>query len=75
MTKTMTEKYLTWEPLMIDVSGTPNDTYFVKVRVISIAVSLDDGKTYGPEIMRTAGFETYEIPHTGLTLSFERYAP
>lgn len=63
----------------ITITGTPNDTYYVKVRVVTgftvgttggvIRVSLDAGRTYGPELaVGTA--TTYAISGTGLTLNF-----
>ncbi len=64
---------------VMSVTGTPYDGYLVKVVVtaggtigatgVRIKISLDAGRTYGPEIaMGTA--TTYAITGTGLTLSF-----
>lgn len=64
---------------IITVSGTPNDTYYVKMLCpqggtigtgpVGINISLDGGRTFSPTIaLGTAN--TYAIPGTGLTLNF-----
>jgi hypothetical protein len=64
---------------VITVTGTPYDTYFVKVVVttggtrgttgIKYKISLDAGRTYGP-ILSLGTSTTYTIPNTGITLNF-----
>lgn len=59
----------------INVTGSPDDTYNVKVRVIlggavgvaTFRVSLDGGVTYGPTVVTAA---TVPLGHTGLELAF-----
>lgn len=62
-------------PPAVTLSGTPLDDYEGMVRfpqggargVATFQVSLDKGRTWGPEITTAA---TYVIPDTGLTLNF-----
>lgn len=59
----------------ITVSGTPNDSLDVVVKITKAGargtakfrVSLDDGASYGPTLLTAA---TYLIPKTGVTLAF-----
>jgi hypothetical protein len=68
-----------WGTSVLTVSGTPNDCYLVKVKVVQagtigavgcrIQISLDAGRTYGPPIsLGTAVL--YAIAGTGITLNF-----
>ncbi len=65
---------------VMTVTGTPLDSYLLKVKVTTAAaavtsglgtfqVSLDGGLTYGPDIALPTA-TTYAIPNTGLTLNF-----
>jgi hypothetical protein len=64
---------------VITVTGTPNDTYYVKVTAaqggtigtgpINLTISLDAGRTSSPLVALGTAL-TYTIPGTGLTLNF-----
>ena len=64
---------------VITATGTPNDSYLVKLLVVTpgtiatagirFQISLDAGRTYGPVIALGVSV-TYLIPNTGVTLNF-----
>jgi hypothetical protein len=65
---------------VVSTTGNPNDAYDAKVKIVqggtnpaagtaTMQVSLDGGRTYGPETAVPTG-GSYAVPNTGLTLAF-----